>query len=101
MDVRAGPDVPTPLSDGKLLYVVRDNGVVFALDVKTGATIYGPERLPSGTYSASMILADPKSPSRPKGRQDDRVPRGTEVRNPGHSRRQRRHEAREVRRRAF
>jgi outer membrane protein assembly factor BamB len=55
-----GPDVPTPVSDGKLLYVVRDNGVVFALDVKTGKTVYGPERLPSGTYSASPILADGK-----------------------------------------
>jgi outer membrane protein assembly factor BamB len=55
-----GPDVPTPVSDGKLLYVVRDNGVVFALDVKTGSTVYGPERLPSGTYSASPILADGK-----------------------------------------
>ena len=55
-----GPDVPTPVSDGKLLYVVRDNGVVYALDVKTGATVYGPERLPSGTYSASPILADGK-----------------------------------------
>lgn len=55
-----GPDVPTPVSDGKLLYVVRDTGVVFALDVKTGATIYGPVRLPSGTYSASPILADGK-----------------------------------------
>jgi outer membrane protein assembly factor BamB len=53
-----GPDVPTPVSDGKLLYVVRDNGVVFALDVKTGTTVYGPERLPAGTYSASPILAD-------------------------------------------
>ena len=57
-----GPDVPTPVSDGKLLYVVRDTGVVFALDVKTGATVYGPERLPSGVgdYSASPILADGK-----------------------------------------
>ncbi len=55
-----GPDVPTPVSDGKLLYVVRDGGVVFALDVKTGATVYGPERLPNGTYSASPILADGK-----------------------------------------
>ena len=55
-----GPDVPTPVSDGKLLYVVRDGGVVFALDVKTGATVYGPQRLPSGTYSASPILADGK-----------------------------------------
>ena len=55
-----GPDVPTPVSDGKLLYVVRDGGVVFALDVKTGARVYGPVRLPSGTYSASPILADGK-----------------------------------------
>ncbi|HUF48400.1 MAG TPA: PQQ-binding-like beta-propeller repeat protein [Vicinamibacterales bacterium] len=53
-----GPDVPTPVSDGTLLYVVRDGGVVYALDVKTGAVVYGPERLPSGTYSASPILAD-------------------------------------------
>jgi outer membrane protein assembly factor BamB len=55
-----GPDVPTPVSDGSLLYVVRDNGVVFALDVKTGQTVYGPVRLPSGTYSASPVLADGK-----------------------------------------
>lgn len=55
-----GPDVPTPVSDGKLLYIVRDGGVAFALDVKTGETVYGPERLPSGTYSASPILADGK-----------------------------------------
>jgi outer membrane protein assembly factor BamB len=55
-----GPDVPTPVSDGTLLYVIRDNGVVFALDVTTGAAVYGPERLPPGTYSASPILADGK-----------------------------------------
>ncbi|HEX5214673.1 MAG TPA: PQQ-binding-like beta-propeller repeat protein [Vicinamibacterales bacterium] len=55
-----GPDVPTPVSDGKYVYVVGDNGVVFCLDVKTGAQIYGPERLPPGTYSASPILADGK-----------------------------------------
>jgi outer membrane protein assembly factor BamB len=55
-----GPDVPTPVSDGKLLYIVRDGGVVFALDVKTGETVYGPVRLPPGTYSASPILADGK-----------------------------------------
>jgi outer membrane protein assembly factor BamB len=55
-----GPDVPTPVSDGKLLYIVRDGGVAFALDVKTGETVYGPVRLPSGTYSASPILADGK-----------------------------------------
>lgn len=55
-----GPDVPTPVSDGKLLYVVRDNGVVHALDVKTGATVWGPERLFKDNYSASPTLADGK-----------------------------------------
>jgi outer membrane protein assembly factor BamB len=55
-----GPDVPTPVSDGKYIYVVVDNGVVFCLDVKTGAVVYGPERLPSDNYSASPTLADGK-----------------------------------------
>ena len=53
-----GPDVPTPVTDGTLVYVVRDNGAAFALDLKSGATVYGPERLPPGTYSASPVLAD-------------------------------------------
>jgi outer membrane protein assembly factor BamB len=55
-----GPDVPSPVSDGQYLYVVVDTGVVYCLDVKTGSVIYGPERLPPGTYSASPILADGK-----------------------------------------
>jgi outer membrane protein assembly factor BamB len=55
-----GPDVPTPVSDGTLLYSVDDRGVVYALDVKTGAVTYGPERLKPGTYSASPVLADGK-----------------------------------------
>jgi outer membrane protein assembly factor BamB len=53
-----GPDVPTPTTDGTLLYVVNDGGVVYCLDVRTGATVYGPDRLKSGTYSASPVLAD-------------------------------------------
>jgi outer membrane protein assembly factor BamB len=55
-----GPDVPTPVSDGKLLYVVRDNGVVHALDVQTGKIVWGPERLMKDNYSASPTLADGK-----------------------------------------
>ena len=54
---RGGPDVPTPVSDGQYLYVVNDRGVVHCLDVKTGAVVYGPQRLKSGTYSASPVLA--------------------------------------------
>jgi outer membrane protein assembly factor BamB len=53
-----GPDVPSPISDGKLLYVLRDNGVLHALDVKTGAVVWGPERLKTGAYSASPVLVD-------------------------------------------
>jgi hypothetical protein len=55
-----GPDVPTPVSDGKYLYVVTDNGVVYCLNVQTGETVYGPERIASDTYSSSPILADGK-----------------------------------------
>ena len=53
-----GPDVPSPVSDGTRLFLVTDNGVVYALDLKTGAVVWGPERLKSGTYSASPVVAD-------------------------------------------
>ena len=53
-----GPDVPTPATDGTLLYIVRDNGAALALDLKTGAVVYGPQRLPPGAYSGSPVVAD-------------------------------------------
>jgi outer membrane protein assembly factor BamB len=53
-----GPDVPTPVSDGTHVFVVTDNGVAYALDAKTGATVWGPSRLKSATYSSSPVLAD-------------------------------------------
>jgi len=56
----SGPDVPTPVTDGQMFYVIRDNGVMFCLDAKTGKTIYGPSRLPPATYSGSPVLADGK-----------------------------------------
>jgi hypothetical protein len=55
-----GPDVPTPVTDGTYLYVVRDNGVLWCLDALTGARIYGPQRLRPATYSSSPVLADGK-----------------------------------------
>jgi outer membrane protein assembly factor BamB len=53
-----GPDVPSPVSDGTHLFLVTDNGVVYAVDLKTGAALWGPSRLKSGTYSASPVIAD-------------------------------------------
>jgi outer membrane protein assembly factor BamB len=55
-----GPDVPTPTTDGTLLYVVTDKGILWCLDLRTGKTVYGPERLAVGTYSSSPLLADGK-----------------------------------------
>jgi outer membrane protein assembly factor BamB len=55
-----GPDVPTPVSDGKYFYIVNDRGIVWCLDAKTGQEIYGQQRIKPGTYSASPVLADGK-----------------------------------------
>ena len=59
-DDRGGPDVPTPISDGKYFYMVDDSGMVTCVDAKTGKLIYGPERTGGGTVSASPLLADGK-----------------------------------------
>lgn len=55
-----GPDIPTPATDGKYLYVVGDKGIVSVLELATGKVVYGPQRIANGTYSASPVLADGK-----------------------------------------
>jgi outer membrane protein assembly factor BamB len=52
-----GPDVPTPVTDGTYLYSINDRGIVYCLDARTGATVYGPQRLRPASYSASPVLA--------------------------------------------
>jgi outer membrane protein assembly factor BamB len=55
-----GPDVPSPVTDGKYLYVTNDRGIVWCMDAKTGAEIYGGKRIKSAIYSSSPVLADGK-----------------------------------------
>jgi outer membrane protein assembly factor BamB len=55
-----GPDVPTPVCDGRYFYMVEDSGRVTCLDAKTGKTIWGPERTAQGIVSASPLLAGGK-----------------------------------------
>lgn len=55
-----GPDVPTPVTDGKYFYIVNDRGIMWCLDARTGAEIYGRQRIKPGTYSGSPVLADGK-----------------------------------------
>jgi outer membrane protein assembly factor BamB len=55
-----GPDVPTPATDGKYIYILNDRGLVWCRDAKTGAEIWGNQRVRTGTYSASPVIADGK-----------------------------------------
>jgi outer membrane protein assembly factor BamB len=56
-----GSYMPTPLIYGDLLYLLANNGILDAYDLKTGADIYR-QRLPyiGSGYSASPIAADGK-----------------------------------------
>ena len=55
-----GPDVPTPVTDGRYFYIVTDQGIVYVHDARSGELVYGKQRIQTGTYSASPVLADGK-----------------------------------------
>lgn len=55
-----GADVPTPTTDGEIIYVINDRGIAVALDHATGDLIWDRQRLEPGTYSSSPLLADGK-----------------------------------------
>lgn len=57
---RGGPYIPTPVIYGDLLYVVLNNGVLSAYDVKTGARHYQERLGKGGAFSASPVAADGK-----------------------------------------
>lgn len=57
---RGGPDVPTPVSDGRNVYFVNDRGQATCVDARSGSVVWGPERTAVGTVSASPVLADGK-----------------------------------------
>lgn len=60
-DEDGGPDVPTPVTDGKYYYMVADNGLLTCLDAKTGKVVYGPKRTGvGGIVDSSPLLADGK-----------------------------------------
>jgi outer membrane protein assembly factor BamB len=53
-------DVPTPVTDGKVLYVLKDNGLMNCYEPETGKPIYEKQRVGQGTYDSSPLLADGK-----------------------------------------
>ncbi len=52
--------MPTATTDGKYLYILKDNGTLACLEALTGKVMYEGQRLELGTYSASPLLADGK-----------------------------------------
>ncbi|MCZ2150215.1 MAG: hypothetical protein LC126_20855 [Bryobacterales bacterium] len=55
-----GADVPTPASDGRLLYAPHDKGFYNVLELATGKVIYQGQRIEPGSYNSSPLLADGK-----------------------------------------
>ena len=55
-----GPDVPTPACDGKYIFILNDRGILWCRDAKTGAEVWGNQRIRTGTYSASPVIAGGK-----------------------------------------
>jgi outer membrane protein assembly factor BamB len=54
---RGSTDVPSPLIQGGLVYLLRENGDIFLLDAKSGQLIY-QEHTDQGRYRASPVYAD-------------------------------------------
>ena len=57
---RGGPYMPTPIIYGDLLYVLANNGVLAAYDVRTGQRVYQERVGGGGSFSASPVAADGK-----------------------------------------
>ncbi len=55
-----GPDVPTPAVAGNYIFILNDRGIMWCRDAKTGAEVWGNQRVRPGTYSASPVVADAK-----------------------------------------
>lgn len=53
------PDVPSPLIHDGIVYLCRENGVLIAMDAKTGRELY-QERAHSARYRSSPVYADGK-----------------------------------------
>jgi outer membrane protein assembly factor BamB len=54
------PDVPSPLVVDGILYLVRENGNLIAMDAKTGEQLYPEQRTHAHRHRASPLYADGK-----------------------------------------
>lgn len=51
-------EVPSPISDGKYLYFVKNGGILSCLEIATGKRVYRKRTGGKGTHYASPLIAD-------------------------------------------
>ena len=52
------PEVPSPVSDGKNVYVVKNGGILTGIDVATEKRLFRTRTRGSGTHYASPLICD-------------------------------------------
>jgi hypothetical protein len=60
LETQGIPEVPSPIFDGKHVYVVANGGILTCLDAKTGQRIYRTRTRGRGIHYASPLIADGK-----------------------------------------
>ncbi|MCX7016931.1 MAG: PQQ-binding-like beta-propeller repeat protein [Candidatus Sumerlaeota bacterium] len=56
-----GPDEPSPVSDGKHLWILDENGLLQCVEVASGKPLFEmPQHCASGKYDSSLVMADGK-----------------------------------------
>jgi outer membrane protein assembly factor BamB len=57
LTTRGVPEVPSPVSDGKYIYLVKNGGQLTCLDAASGETVYRKRTRGTGTHYASPLIA--------------------------------------------
>ena len=60
LETQGIPEVPSPLCDGRYIYLVKNGGVLTCLDLRTGTRVYRMRTRGRGTHYASPLIAGDK-----------------------------------------
>jgi outer membrane protein assembly factor BamB len=57
LETKSIPEVPSPISDGRFLYFIKNGGVLTCIDLRTGERLYRNRTSGRGTHYASPVIA--------------------------------------------
>ena len=60
IEKRAIPEVPSPITDGSYVYLVKNGGILSCLELQSGKSAYQMRTGGRGTHYASPLIADGK-----------------------------------------